>query len=81
MLTTLRAWGAGLKLEHYPKDTHAPNAPLCCNSNLAQFYTIPEPYAWTKFNVKTPSQLVEGDSLFSLSLLQSKVYYSRVALL
>lgn len=29
MLTTLRAWGAGLKLEHYPKDTHTPRMPRC----------------------------------------------------
>lgn len=45
MITTLRAWRAGLRLERYPAEAHSPNAPLWCKPNLAQIYTIPEPHA------------------------------------
>lgn len=72
MCTTLQAWKADLKREHYLKDAHPTNALLWCNPNLAHFYMIPEPHAWTKFNVKMLSQVVEGDSLIPLSLLISK---------
>lgn len=72
MLTTLHAWGAGLKCELYPKQAVSPNAPLWSNPNLHQIYKLPEPYAWTKFNIKTVSQIVDNQSLAPLPLLSSK---------
>lgn len=54
-----------------PKKALSPDAPLWCNPNLDNIYKLPEPYAWTKFNIKTISQIVDNN-LSLLKLLMSK---------
>lgn len=60
MRTTLRAWGA-----------ISPNAPLWLNSTLKHIFKLPEHHAWTKFNIKTVTQIVSNQSLVPLSKLNS----------
>lgn len=71
MHTTLRAWGVGFKIERYPKQAISPNAPLWLNLTLKYMYKLPEPHAWTKFNIKTITQVVINQSLVPLSKLIS----------
>lgn len=63
--------GAGLKIERYPKHAISPSAPWWLNLTLNHIYKLPEPHAWTKFNIKTMAQLVSNQSLAPLSKLIS----------
>lgn len=69
MRTTLRAWGAGVEIQRLPKQAVSPNAPLWLNPTLTQIYKLPEPNAWTKFNIKTITQVVSNPSLAHRSKL------------
>lgn len=71
MLTTLRAWRAGLVIEKCKKSEVSPNAPIWKNPSLPHIYKILDPYAWTKYGVKLMSRIVSQDSLFPLSYLSS----------
>lgn len=49
----------------------SPNAPLWLNPTLEHFYSLPDPYAWTHFKIKTVTQIILDKSLISFSQLIS----------
>lgn len=71
ILNTIRAWEAGLRSEHYSKEAISPYATLWLNPTHPQCYKLPEPIAWTKYNVKLLYLVVTGQQMSPFSTLSS----------